>query len=125
MKNSNDNQMAGLQKTWILYTDAWKAETIEEKKSLFDKALDKSCTYTDPLNSTVGWDALIEYMLDFHKQVPGGHFVITYFLAHNHQSICRWEMRDRAKTVLGEGISYGKFNPEGKLAAVTGFFETQ
>ena len=70
------------------------------------------------------WDELINYMLDFHKQVPGGHFVTNYFLAHNDQSIAKWEMKNGEAQVIGEGISYGKYNKNGKLISMTGFFET-
>ncbi len=73
---------------------------------------------------TTGWDALVAYMLDFHKQIPGGHFVTSYFLAHNKQSIAKWEMRNGEDAVMGEGISYGKYNEAGKLISMTGFFET-
>lgn len=86
--------------------------------------MDDLCTYNDPLIKTIGWDELLPYMLDFHKQVPGGHFITTYFLAHHDQSIAKWEMKNGQNEVIGEGVSYGQYNDSGKLISMTGFFET-
>jgi len=110
--------------TWEIYVESWKVETAKEKQAIFEKCLDTSNQYNDPLIKTKGWDALIAYMLDFHQQIPGGHFVTTYFLAHSNKSIARWELRNGDQTVIGEGISYGEYNEHGMLTCETGFFET-
>jgi hypothetical protein len=111
-------------KIWETYTSSWKAETSDEKQAIFEKCLDVECEYNDPLIKTKGWDELIAYMLNFHHQVPGGYFVTHYFLAHNNQSIAKWDMKNSENLVIGEGISYGKYNENGLLVAMTGFFET-
>ncbi len=109
---------------WEIYVESWKVETAKEKRAIFEKCLDTSNQYNDPLINTEGWDELIAYMLEFHQQVPGGHFVTTYFLSHSNKSIARWEMRNEENTVIGEGISYGEYNERGMLTSETGFFET-
>jgi len=112
------------EKTWGIYTSSWKAESADDKYAIFDKCLDIACKYNDPIIKTKGWDELSKYMIDFHKQIPGGHFVTKYFLAHNNKSIARWDMKNGDDAILGEGISYGEYNNEGKLVSMTGFFET-
>lgn len=112
------------EKTWETYTSSWKAETSDSKRAIFGECLDTECAYYDPLIKTIGWDELVAYMLDFHQQIPGGYFVTNYFLAHNNQSIAKWEMKNGENAVIGEGISYGKYNENGKLVSMTGFFET-
>ncbi|MBI3563524.1 MAG: nuclear transport factor 2 family protein [Gammaproteobacteria bacterium] len=114
---------ANFKNTWEIYVAAWKAASAAEKHALFKACLDSACVYTDPLIKTQGWEALQAYMLDFHRQIPGGHFVTTYFLAHNHKSIAQWQMRNADNTVLGVGMSYAEYNDTGKLVAMTGFFE--
>lgn len=109
---------------WETYVASWKAETAEEKRALFEKCLVPNSQYTDPNISVTNHDDFIDYMLDFHKQVPGGHFVTTYFQAHNSKCIARWNMTAGDGTVVGEGISYGEFNEQGKLSSETGFFES-
>lgn len=108
---------------WETYASSWKAETAEEKRAIFEKCLASTNEYTDPLKNVNNWDDFIAYMLDFHQQIPGGHFVTTYFQAHNNKSIARWEMTAGDGTVMGEGISYAEYNDEGKLSSETGFFE--
>ena len=112
------------EKTWETYTSSWKAESSERKRVILEECLDTECAYSDPLIKTIGYDELIAYMLDFHQQIPGGYFVTNYFLAHNNQSIAKWEMRNGEGAVIGEGISYGKYNGNVKLVSMTGFFET-
>jgi len=112
------------QKTWETYVSSWKADSLEEKTALFEASLDTNCHYRDPLSTAKGWDELAGYMNAFHQQIPGGHFVTTWFLAHNQRSIAKWEMRNAQEVVLGEGISYGEYNDQGKLLTMTGFFET-
>ena len=109
--------------TWETYGSSWKAESTAEKRALFKRSLDPACQYHDPLIKTQGWDELEAYMLDFHKNIPGGHFVTTYFLAHSNKSISCWEMRNAENVLLGDGISYGEYNESGKLISMTGFFE--
>lgn len=113
-----------LQRTWETYTSSWKAESSLAKRDIFDKCLDPACTYTDPNAQASSWDQLLSYMVEFHQQVPGGHFVTTYFLAYNNQSIAKWNMKTGDDKIIGEGISYCKYNANGKLVEITGFFET-
>jgi hypothetical protein len=63
-------------------------------------------------------------MLEFQKQVPGGHFVTDSFATHHQKSIAKWTMRGVNAEKLGEGTSYGEYDEQGLLVAMTGFFET-
>jgi hypothetical protein len=109
--------------TWDIYTLAWQVASAAEKRAIYAECLAPDCEYNDPLARTKGYDELLDYMLDFQRQVPGGRFVVKHFLAHNDQSIACWDMVTGDGTVAGDGISYGKYNAEGKLTAMTGFFE--
>lgn len=115
---------SNFKKTWETYVASWKVETSDEKLELFKQCLFPESQYNDPMIKTVGHDELVKYMLDFHQQIPGGHFITTYFLAHSNKSIARWEMRNAAKEILGEGISYAEYNESGMLTLETGFFES-
>jgi hypothetical protein len=109
--------------TWETIVSSWKVASPAEKRALFEKCLDPECQYNDPLIKAKGWDELEAYMMDFHLQIPGGHFATTYFLAHNNKSIAKWEMRNGDNIVLGDGISYAEYNENGYLTSMTGFFE--
>jgi hypothetical protein len=79
--------------------------------------------YRDPLTEAKGHEPLIGYMLAFHAQIPGAHFVTKYFLAHHERSIAKWNLVDGSGNVIGDGISYAEYGSDGKLVAMTGFFE--
>ena len=111
------------QKTWELYAASWKAASEAERRGLFDMSLDSACVYSDPMTKTTGWDALLQYMAEFHKQIPGGHFVTTRFFAHNNKSAACWNMVTGDGTVIGDGVSFGEYSDTGRLTAMTGFFE--
>lgn len=110
------------EQVWEQYVASWKAPSIEEKRALFEGCLDPRCVYTDPIARVEGWEALVGYMLDFQRQVPGVHFVTEEFFAHHDRSAARWVMRDGDGRTLGHGISAGEYE-RGRLVAMTGFFD--
>jgi hypothetical protein len=116
--------MNDARQTWERYVSAWKATEAGDKRALFDGCLSPLCVYRDPQTERRGWDDVLAYMLEFHRQVPGGHFVTDQFVAHHGRSMARWTMRDAAGRILGEGTSYGEYDEDGRLLAMTGFFET-
>lgn len=109
--------------TWERYASAWKAPTEPEKRALLAESTAEGCRYTDPLATTEGHDALVGYMLAFHAQIPGGHFVTRQFWFHNGRSGATWELVDADGQVLGEGISFGEYASDGRLRAMTGFYD--
>lgn len=110
--------------TWETYASAWREPTAAGKRVALDASVAPACTYRDPLVESKGHAALIEHMLGFHQQVPGGHFQTTYFLAHHDRSIAKWNMLSADGAVMSDGVSYAEYDPQGKLVAMTGFFET-
>lgn len=111
------------EETWEVYVSSWKADTEKARSELYEQALSPDCVYKDPLTCAQGWDELSVYMDQFHQQIPGGHFVTHYFLAHHDCSIARWHMLNGKGDVLGDGVSYGQYNDDGRLIAMTGFFD--
>lgn len=111
-----------LSQTWETYTASWQASTAAEKQAMFAQSLDPQCEYTDPMVTAHGWQELLAYMEAFQEQIPGGHFQTRTFSHHHQQSMTTWNMLDGKGQVIGEGTSYGKYNDQGKLVAMTGFF---
>ena len=111
-----------IEQVWNTYSSAWGLETSEQKRQLFAECLSIDCSYADPHVNTVGWDELLDYMLDFHRQIPGGHFQVTNFASHNQQSMASWQLKDAQQQVVDEGTSFGRYDTAGKLISMTGFF---
>ena len=119
-----ENEMSNMHKqTWDTYASAWAVTSPEEKRALYAKCLAAECEYNDPQTKAIGHDELLDTMLAFHKMIPGGHFETKYFRAHNNQSIARWDMFNAEGAIIGDGISYARYNADGKLLAMTGFFD--
>jgi hypothetical protein len=112
------------QATWERYASAWKEIDPKRKAEMLRQSVATNCVYTDPITIARGHDELIAYMLAFHQQVAGGHFVTTYFLTHHDVSIAKWNMVSGNGAVMCDGVSYGQYNEHGLLVAMTGFFET-
>ncbi len=119
--NASQNETRRAQ--WEAYANIWKLEGGAEKLAACARHLTPDCVYTDPLTQTEGWDALVAYMVQFHAQVPGGHFVTTDFKAHHGRSVAYWNMVGGDGSVLGNGVSYGEYAEDGKVSVMTGFFE--
>ena len=120
--NDGARMMHDYNSIWDIYTASWRAESREEKLTLFGSCLDQQNVYTDPMTIVTGWDELIEYMLEFQQQIPGGHFITRSFLSHHQQSVAHWEMRNATHKIIGQGISHARYNPQGLLLSETGFF---
>lgn len=113
-----------LKQTWEKYTSTWKMTTTADRLAMFAEVLSERAVYCDPLVQATSWDALISYMENFHQQIPGGHFVTTNFLSHHQKSIANWEMKTQDNITVGTGTSFGEYDDQGKLVAMSGFFET-
>lgn len=110
--------------TWDTYASTWKEPDAARKLAALERCCSPDCVYRDPLTQTRGWNELVAYMLQFHEQVPGGHFVVQSFAAHHDRSLATWHMCAANGDVLGTGTSYGEYDAAGKLLTMTGFFET-
>ncbi len=111
-----------LQSTWLSYTATWSQKDAAARQLAFEAHLDASCRYTDPLAATVGYDQLAGYMDQLHQQVPAVSFHTVKFAAHHGRSVAHWQMKSH-DTVVSEGVSFGEYGADGKLVAMTGFFE--
>lgn len=109
---------------WDTYTSAWKASGQGAKLAALLASTNSACEYRDPLAHTVGQQALVDYMLSLHNQLPGAHFETTHFQAHHGRSIAKWNMCAGDGTVLSDGVSFGEYGADGLLLSMSGFFET-
>jgi hypothetical protein len=112
-----------LKDVWERYVGAWTASSEAGRQAIFAGALARECVYVDPLVVARGWTELSAYIVSFQQQVPGGRFVTEQFSAHHGRSMARWKMLDAAGTQLADGVSFGVYDDEGRLTAMTGFFD--
>ena len=111
-----------LEKTWAIYTQSWREPVADKRLRIFQEVLTETCVYTDPNIQVTGYTQLAQYMDDFQKMLPGGHFEITAFKTHHQQSFAEWNMLDGQGKFIQKGVSFGRYGADQKLLAMTGFF---
>ena len=116
-------QSIDYRKSWDRYANTWRLSSAEEKAQECEQVLVEGVVYTDPLTQRTGRGELVAYMLEFHQQIPGGHFKTKEFWAHSGCSVARWDMCAGDGSVVGTGVSYAHYRADGKLHSVTGFFD--
>jgi hypothetical protein len=112
-----------IRSVWERYVSSWNAQSAAEKRALFAECLARDCVYRDPQTEARGWDELSAWMAGFQQQMPGTRFVTASFWAHHGRSVARWRMLSAAGVSLDEGISYGEYDAEQRLVAMTAFFD--
>ncbi|NJM91033.1 MAG: nuclear transport factor 2 family protein [Myxococcales bacterium] len=110
--------------TWETYAQAWKEATAAGKREALRRSVAQAATYRDPTKTTATHEELVAYMLDFHRQVPGGWFETTSFRCHHGRSLATWTMRDGADRIIGQGSSYVVYDGDGLLSEMNGFFDS-
>ena len=120
---TNQSKDRDYRSSWDRYANIWRLQGAAEKTEECQKVLAPGVVYRDPLTERRGNEELVQYMLEFHAKIPGGHFVTKEFKAHSGRSVARWEMVNGEGAVLGTGISYAEYQADGKLLSATGFFD--
>ncbi len=110
---------------WESYTASWLADQDDARLDAYKACLVDDCVYKDPNIEARGYTELASYMATFQQQMPGGHFVTRQFVTHHDSALVHWDMVDRAGTVISPGTSIGVFGDDGRLKAMTGFFDPQ
>lgn len=109
--------------TWTRYQAAWSDISSEERKALLKESVAADAVYTDPTNECRGLEELIAKIEQSQRKTPGPSFENTRLLTHHQQALSSWTMRSKEGTALATGNSYARFNAEGLLVQMTGFFE--
>ena len=109
--------------TWKRYQAAWSNISSEERKTLLSGSVAADAVYSDPTNVCHGLQELIAKIEQSQQKTPGAVFENTKFLTHHQQGLSNWTMRNKEGAALATGSSYARFNAEGMLIQMTGFFE--
>ncbi|TPW12672.1 MAG: hypothetical protein FD127_2512 [Acidimicrobiaceae bacterium] len=111
--------------TLATYAASWGPLALEARLAAFEQCLAGGFVYTDPNIRTVGYEELAAYMEGFQQQVPGGGFINRDVASHHDVVLVHWDMIGPDGTVLGPGASFGTVSPDGRLASMTGFYDSE
>jgi SnoaL-like domain len=107
---------------WDRYAAIWSLDAAARASEL-PACVTGDVTYCDPGGLLQGRQALSDYMGAFQDSVPGGSFRIRSVLHHHDRSLARWTLRGPDGHALQTGTSFGLLAGDGRLHAVTGFFD--
>lgn len=110
------------ERLWLRYAAAWSLGAAERTGEL-PACVTGDVAYCDPNGPIQGWQALSDYMEAFQASVPGGVFRIRAVLHHHDHSLARWALHGPEGRILHTGTSFGVLAEDGRLAAITGFFD--
>ncbi len=109
--------------TWKRYQAAWADISTGEREQLLQSSVSVDAVYTDPTSECHGLQELMAKIEQSQQKTPGASFENTKFLSHHQQGWSSWAMRNKEGATVATGNSYARFNPEGLLVQMTGFFE--
>ena len=107
---------------WERYSAIWslnaEARGLELMACLADDA-----SYCDPNGLIEGRAALSDYMGGFQRSIHGGRFRIRSVHHHHNRTLAHWVLLGPADAVVQAGTSFGALSDDGRLRAITGFFQ--
>lgn len=107
---------------WDRYAAIWSLDAAARATEL-PACVTDNVTYCDPNSLIQGRQALSDYMAAFQDSVPGGSFGIGSVQRHHDRCLARWTLRGPSGRALQAGTSFGLLAADGRLRAITGFFD--
>lgn len=107
---------------WNRYAATWSLSTDDRPEELA-ACLADDVTYCDPEGLVPGRTALSDYMGRFQEAFPGTRFRIESVLYHHGRTLASWTLRGAGEELFQRGTSYAVVADDGRLSAITGFFE--
>ena len=114
---------AALDETVAAYCAVWSDPDPARRRELANRVWAPGATYTDPQVHLDGADALLAYIVDFHKRFPGVKIVVTSQADYHHGALrFSWRMVNGSGGTVVEGMDYGELAPDGRIRKIVGFF---
>ncbi len=111
-----------LQQTYNSYLDAYNDIAVDERGRLLRQSVTDDVVFTNPSGESQGFGKLMEHIEEFQKQRKGASFKSNKLLAHHGQFLSEWTMYDKDGSALATAHTYGRFNEQGLLTYLIGFF---
>lgn len=105
-----------------VYGDAWNEPDEERRRALLETAWADDGVYCDRTVRAEGREALIANITGFQQQWNGVRIEIRSRVdEHANNFRFAWAMVDADGNVVMEGVDFGRTDPDGRIASITGF----
>lgn len=111
-----------LQSTYNSYLEAYNDIAVTERERLLRLSVTDDIVSINPKGESQGISGLMEHIEQFQKQQPGASFKSNKLLAHHGQFLSEWTMFSKDGAALATAHSYGRFNEQGLISYIIGFF---
>jgi hypothetical protein len=108
---------------WATYSKVWTDISSAEREALMRETLAENVIYTAPGSTGHGIAGFKVVLENFQVQFPGAYFQAGHIIEHHDQSLNEWTMFDRGGAVLMAGRTYARFNEQGMIEHLAGFFD--
>ena len=112
-----------LQQLWEMYQHAWAPVSDGERAELLRKSVAEEVVFTSPAGEGEGLPSLQRHVAEFQQQFPGASFRTDSIVQHHGQMLAAWVMLSDAGAELLQGNSYARWNEQGLLMQLSGFWK--
>ena len=106
------------------YFAIWNEPDPARRDELIGRTWSDDASYLDPMLSAEGPDGIQTMVASVQEQFPGHRFRrVSEIDSHHDRLRFAWELVNPASAPVVRGSDYGLLAPDGRLRAITGFFE--
>lgn len=107
------------------YIAVWNETNGDTRRRLIKQTWSGEASYVDPMFSADGQDGIDAMVAGFQQSFPKHRFRLSTTVDLHHDRLrFSWELIEPvAGTAIVKGTDFGVIAPDGRLNAVTGFFD--
>lgn len=106
------------------YFAVWNEGDAARRRALIARTWTETARYRDPMLQGDGPDGIDAMVQAVHDKYPGNAFRRTTDIdAHNGQVRFGWTLGPADGPALATGVDFGTVSADGRLEAITGFFD--
>jgi hypothetical protein len=108
---------------WSAYSQAWGDISSDKRAELLTTCVADDVNFSAPDATGGSKRDLVRVLEEFQKSYPGAYFETARLISHNDQLLASWTMRNSAHAELLTGSSYARFDDEGRMSHIAGFWQ--
>ena len=112
-----------VEQRWNAYQMAFGPVDAGERQRLLEECVAENVAYSNPDGQGEGRKDFTLHVADFQQQFPGAWFRGNKLIVHHGQLLAEWTMFNGDGTEFLTGNSYARFNEQGLLTEVAGFWK--
>jgi hypothetical protein len=111
-----------LQQIWKAYRNAYGDVAADERQRLLRQSVTEDVVFTGPNEDDQGFGKLVGHIGQFQKKSPGARFESNNLLTQHGQLLSEWTLYKKDGAQIATGHTYARFNEQGRLTHLAGFF---